>query len=696
MKTPQERLVELLPAIYRIRDAEQGGPLDQYFSVLAEQLAALEEDAEQLYDDLFIETCAEWVVPYIGDLVGNRTLHGVAPKTISRRAEVANTIAYRRRKGTACMLEQLARDVTGWNARVVEFFELLGWTQYTNHVRPDAAYAPNQRSWEPLERLGTAFDTSAHTVSVRRIATEKGRFNVPNIGIFLWRLGAYPLTESPAFKVDSRRYMFSPLGNDAHLFNLPQTEESITHVAGPLNVPEPISRRVLDARLENYYGEGLSLLVSDGSGPIDPADVSVCDLSDAGGGSWAHVPPDKIAIDPVLGRIAFPTASGTRKVKVSYHWGFSANMGGGEYERRASIDGSLEPVTGVAMGSTLQDAIDDRSTGGAVEIEDSGRYPETLVIEVDAGQKIEMRSVNENRATVVLGGDFEIKGGADSVVSLDGLLITGGTIRVPSAAANKLGRLRISHCTLVPGIELGRDGSPNQPDQPSLIVEAADVVVEITDSIVGGLRIGVGSRVFVKDSIVDATDMSGVAYAHPDGESAGGELSIEESTVIGKIHSKLLRLVSNSILWAGLADNGETWTAPVRSTRKQEGCLRFSSIPEGSRVPRRYRCQPDLAVREAVEAAMKRNQNLSAEARAHLAAGVQLRMQPVFTDLRYGRPAYAQLGISCPNEIRRGADDESEMGAFHHLFQPQRESDLQTRLDEYLRFGLEAGVFFAS
>ena len=36
------------------------------------------------------------------------------------------------------------------------------------------------------------------------------------------------------------------------------------------------------------------------------------------------------------------------------------------------------------------------------------------------------------------------------------------------------------------------------------------------------------------------------------------------------------------------------------------------------------------------------------------------------------------------------------MGAFHFLFAPQRESDLRTRLDEYLRVGLEAGIFYES
>jgi hypothetical protein len=36
------------------------------------------------------------------------------------------------------------------------------------------------------------------------------------------------------------------------------------------------------------------------------------------------------------------------------------------------------------------------------------------------------------------------------------------------------------------------------------------------------------------------------------------------------------------------------------------------------------------------------------------------------------------------------------MGAFSFLKQPQREANLRAALDEYLRWGLEAGVLFAS
>ena len=159
----QERVAEL-------RDRRDRGPLRALLAVLAEQIAAVEEDLDQLYEDQFIESCADWVVPYIGDLIGYRTLHAMAGDTTSGRAEVAHTIAFRRRKGTASMLEQLARDVTGWNARAVEFFQLLATTQYMNHLRPGNHYAPDLRRWAPLNRIGTAFDTVAYVVDVQRIA----------------------------------------------------------------------------------------------------------------------------------------------------------------------------------------------------------------------------------------------------------------------------------------------------------------------------------------------------------------------------------------------------------------------------------------------------------------------------------------------------------------------------------------------
>src|SRR5204862_269450 len=130
MNTTSDRLYNLLPVIYRLRDAEQGEPLRALLSIVSDEFAAVEADISGLYENWFIETSDEWVVPYIGDLLAVRGLNIIKATAFSQRAYVANTLFYRRRKGTAYVLEVLARDVTGWPARAVEFFELLQTTQY--------------------------------------------------------------------------------------------------------------------------------------------------------------------------------------------------------------------------------------------------------------------------------------------------------------------------------------------------------------------------------------------------------------------------------------------------------------------------------------------------------------------------------------------------------------------------------------
>ena len=116
----QDRLYNLLPALYRQLDERQGQPLRALMAVLEGVFARLEEDLGAAYDDWFITTCDDWVVPYIADLLGVRDLQDVNHIPSQRRL-VANTIAYRRRKGTPAVLEHVIRDATGWHARCAEF-----------------------------------------------------------------------------------------------------------------------------------------------------------------------------------------------------------------------------------------------------------------------------------------------------------------------------------------------------------------------------------------------------------------------------------------------------------------------------------------------------------------------------------------------------------------------------------------------
>lgn len=698
MSAQKPDLMKWLPAVHRLRDAEGDGVLRELLDVIGTQVGVLEEDLEQFYDDLFIETCADWVVPYIGDLIGYRSLHAFAPDAGSPRAEVANTIAYRRRKGTAAMLEQLARDVTGRPARVVEFFQRLATTQHMNHVRPAVHLTPDLRRWETIESPDGPFDPMARSVDTRRIATGEGRHNIPNIGVFIWRLLALSRTATPAVEVDSRRFRFSALGMDQPLFTRPETEPTITHLAGPLNVPQPIGRRRMFERPENYYAEGKSVLIEG----VALEDVMVCDLSDHAGG-WAHTPPPagRVAIDPVLGRLAFGDPQ-TEPPRVTWHRGFGMQLGGGEYERADTFVLPAQPFHAITATDSLQDAIDNRVPGEPLQFIDNARHEGALKVDLQPGERFELRAANGRRPVLVLNGDLEIEGGdEESEVTLSGLLIQGGRVRVTGSPR----RVRLVHCTLVPGVSVDGNGAPQQPDEPALIVEEGGVAIELDHCVTGAIRWHDLSRLELSDCIVDATRIDGVALAGPGSVPAGspappaGTLRMEETTVVGKVRVAIMELVSNSILLA-LTTAGDGWPAPVIAGRRQTGCVRFSFVPAESRTPRRYRCQPDLEIQRRVQAAereaLDKNQSLSAAQREALRNEVIAWMKPAFTSTRFGDPDYGRLRSRSPVEIREGADDESEMGAFHDLFEPQRFTNLRIRLEEYLRFGLEAGVILVT
>jgi hypothetical protein len=697
-----EKLFSLLPAVHRIRDIRQGeqlqillspeertelaslqalptrtadqealrlelearqyGYLKACLAILAEQNAVLEENLEQLYDDLFIETCADWVVPYIGDLVGVRTSSSLPGALITPRAFVANTMAYRRRKGTAAVLEQLARDLTGRPAAAVEYFKLLATTQYLNHLRPENLSFASVRDATQLESVGSPFDPLPRTADVRRIEPRRGRYNIPHIGLHIYRIGSFPLTDAPAFQVDALRYRFDALGKDGPLFNKPEEESDITHLAQPGNVPLPLTRRRLHRDLARHYGPERSLVLTLDGTTVPSGDIAVCDLSDFAG-AWAHMPTSRIAIDPELGRIALPAAaSPPGTVRVSYHYGFGDSMGGGEYARTTTFVGTGSPVKVPDDHATIQAALDEvASQGGIVEIPANGTFLESPTITAAAGTTLELRAAEGRRPVVVVQNEILVVGAAESEVVINGLLIAGGRLRVPATDAsgqpNLLKRLKLVHCTLAPEALRSIGGIPAEPaPAPRLVVERPEVSVEIERSILGAVRAVDGAEVSITDSIVDAGAESGVAFAGLSGTEAGAPLELDDATVIGRVKTLTMTMATNTIL---LADGA----APVVADRIQSGCVRFSCVPSGSRVPKRYRCPS---------------------------------VRPVFTSLRYGDPGYGQLSQACPSEIREGADDGAEMGAFHDLQEPQREAALRSSLDEYLRFGLEAGIFFAS
>ncbi len=854
---PRDQLFRLLPVVYQLRDAEQGFPLRGLLRVITEQVDVVEADITQLYENWFIETSQDWVVPYIGDLIGYRQVHEAGEqgdsstpqgrllnKVLIPRREIANTIRARRRRGTLALLEELADDIAGWPARVVEFFSLLGLSQALNHQQLARGHTASLRDSDVLDRLNGPFDELAHTVDVRRIssAIHPGRYNIPSVGVFVWRLRPYAVTETIANSLDEREnsFTFSILGNDTPLYTAPQPETDPTSVAGELQVPAPIRRRAFDKQKDSYYGPGKSLCIYRRLGQAVPVEqIVVANLRD-----WHYRPrPGFVAVDPESGRIVFPLREPPDNLLVSYHYGFSADIGGGEYDRQLSqntlgfslfrfdhllkdqqllarlrddrdrlttdlrrllsselqlqlarydttqppdrrllgallaelnrlIQGeslytperfpeifdreklrdpetlrllqqnpqgvnlvrlnrllleeayhdeiaisyryytvvSREQQSEEAPAQPINEALArwraDRPRHAVIEIMDSGVYTEQIYLTLEPGQTLELRAADRCRPVIrVLNARANrpdaigITGAPGNSFTLDGLLISGRGIRI----TGDLDTIAIRHTTLVPGWELDHECKPKHGAQPSLILNdqfsragtwmsdralpgpgapagspLCGLVVE--HSIIGTIQVirdEVGKDplpIAISDSILDATDDTREALSAPDCRLAHAILTIARSTVVGEIHTHAIDLAENAI-FDGL----------VRVARSQRGCMRFCYATPGSRTPRRYHCQPDLVVAavadgpDSASAGLERN-----------------RVRPEFNSTRYGASTYCQLALTCAMEIRRGADDESEMGVFHDLFQPQREANLRTRLDEYTPAGMDTGIIFVS
>lgn len=703
----EDRLYDLLPSVYRQRDAEQGEPLRALLQVVAEQVNAVEDDIAQLYENWFVETCQDWVVPYLGDLIGYRPVHDAGEpgdvstpagdarnKILIPRREVANTLRYRQRKGTLALLELLARDVAGWPARAVEFYKLVGFTQRLNHLRRRRGRTADLRRGEALDRIGGPFDRLAHTVDVRRVASHltSCRPNLPGVGLFLWRLRPYSVTRTPAYNAEDvapHCYTFSVLGNDAPLYVKPEPEAEATHIAEELNLPIAIDRRAFERRKGDYYGPGKSLRIW--TGEPDPknkkktllravavGEVVAADLTD-----WVYQPrKGQVAVDPNLGRIAFPPRHlPQRGVWVSYHYGFSADVGGGEYDRTLSQPaGAVVYAVGGEDGApTLGEALrrwsDEGPRHAVVEIAGSGVYVEQVNLELKEGQTLQLRAARRARPVIrlldwqtSLPDSLTVKGEAGSVFTLDGLLVTGRGVHVQGALA----AVTLRHSTLVPGWGLHGDCRPRRPAEPSLELFNVSARVAVEHCIVGSIQVNqdeVGTdpvAIRISDSVVDATSREREAVGAPGLPVAHARLTVLRSTVFGQVQVHALELGENS-LFEGL----------IRVARRQIGCLRFSSYVPGLRTPRRFNCQPDLADPGLAD------------------PGERERVRPRFRSVRYGAPDYARLADTCAQEIRRGADDESEMGVFHHLYEPQREANLRARLDEYTPAGVDAGLIFA-
>lgn len=791
-----ERLYNLLPGFYRLRDADNNQVLRALMAIMDAERQRIEEDIGQLYEDQFIETCQPWVIPYIADL-----LDVSLPATVAnRRAYVANTIGYRRRKGVLGTIEELARDITGWPAVGVEFFKRLAATQHVDHPRPDRSGFAQVRDQSAMLRNGGPFEQAPRTAEVRLVDTGRGKYGVPNLGVFLWPVRDYPIAGiSPqpvppdeldfAPAADEERFWLHPAGEDMPLINPTDSKRERNRVTDERDVPTRLRNRPLHFELEErragsfdgkpgYFRRGARAVEVRIGGERVPVDrVHICDLTtwqrpdiappaadtaaDSGGGDSASmseaeaiVRDARVVVDVELGRLLVLSEADWQRdfdIRVDYAYGALADMGGGPYERAGSVARWLDAEDAVdwQCGVTVDpDVLSDKpaepvvdsleaalqlweehvgqephdAEGGAIfgviAIMDSASYrvsaepgdgtedqPQRGMLEVRLGDghRLAIVAADWPEHTLDDGTRRRFKGDlvpndvrpyieADLHVScltldeddaarpteliLDGLLVDGAVDIGP----NGLDELRVFDTTLVPeaggvrGREADTEDSDSERRPASVSGPESYLTVELRRSICGPIDLGqIRGQCQLAYSVVVAGQQAAIAAER-------AHLTARRTTILGR--TVVERVEADDTIFED----------PLRAARRQDGCVRFSYVPQGSQTPRQYRCQPRLAF----EAWRAEHASLSDEQLQEHEQLIARRLAPSFVSRRWWMPQFAQLDQACAPELSTGAEDGAQMGVYNRLQHPQRLASLRAAVAEYLPVGMYAGFFFAT
>ncbi|MFD9452430.1 phage tail protein [Streptomyces sp. NPDC059985] len=484
------KLYALLPAVHRTADSavvDGPGPLRELLDRIAGQVAVARRGLDRLWENQSAETCDDWVLPYLADLLGTNLVASMTAR--EQRLDVANTIGYRRRKGTVGLLEQLAADVTGWECRVVEFFRLLGRTRHgldPEIGRPADATDPSAarrlqavsgltglltgtpaggfadlRGALGAGRCNGPFDEFPHTADVRRGEGALGWYGVPKVGVFLWRSVALAVDRATPVPVSGcpGHYSFDPTGRQIALWQRRDRppagyqEEWISLAAW--QVPEPLTGETYRAVRSAGEPGPAPGAYPDARASLWPSSLAVRPL-----GSTEPLTEAQVRVWPEAGRFAVDSAVGP--LEAGFHYGLCSRIGAGPYDRhRIGSPPARDPlpVTEVAggTGDGLRTALAALNGSGTVVVT-SGLTntavaptgsPTAPLIEVtvraDDGQRAVVRPAEADGPWVFHGSEP----GADPTarLRLEGLLLSGQDIVLRGVFA----QVTLSCCTIDPG-----------------------------------------------------------------------------------------------------------------------------------------------------------------------------------------------------------------------------------------------------
>jgi hypothetical protein len=528
-----DKLWNLLPEIYRTLDTDQfntgssstqsNGPLRERVNRIGAQAAIVRRSIDRLWEDQSIESCDDWVISYIGDLLATNLVASVDAR--GQRLDVAKTIYYRRRKGTVAVLEEIAADITGWDARVVEFFRRLGRTRHgldPEIVDPDASQTMDRTlelaegflgpwtnthigGWADLRnaygaslaqspfgvasavRAPSAFDEFFHTADFRAGNGRSGWYKIPNLGVFLWRLKSFRVDQTTPVQNDNC-YTFDPTGREIPLFagsSRPLGDGWVSPQEWQL--PSPISTQLLRVAIANPLGQPLySQLAADGF-TLEPNSLGIFtkggsfyDLIDVS--QFTTFPENpatahQFMLFPETGRfgVLHPPLSGP--VTVRYHYGFSAALGAGPYDRRVigkASNSTPNPMVDISGGEGNFLANGVVGSAGTVSLNDSLTYDSAP--DFPDIQQVTVMAQNQSRPVIrfapPLSGakEWVFTGNPNSSLVLEGVFTSGGDIVLRGQFAS----VTLTCCTLDPGNAAIPLASGSMSSPPSAFAKSID------------------------------------------------------------------------------------------------------------------------------------------------------------------------------------------------------------------------------
>ncbi len=308
----------------------------------------------------------------------------------------------------------------------------------------------------------------------------------------------------------------------------------------------------------------------------------------------------------------------------------------------------------------------------------------------------------------------------------------------------RLRRAVIRHTTFVPGGRAAAFTCTCQPNHASVVARLTDGQMTISRSILGTLYIDhsrchhrddkaahgctcpqdpLSLRIY--DSIIDAAH-GRMAVAAECCWPAHADLQIERTTVLGDVCVQQIAHAEDSVFcgivhvqrrgtgymrfcyvptdWQSLeSQNGKRYCDLMEQMRrdwmkwldaKSPGVWEFfeKNCCSVFRTPVRFKCPDGYAagVQQVPQTNCICDESTPAAAVPAFPSEV-----PTFASTQYGNPGYCELALDCPPSILRGAEDESEMGVFHDLYNPQRSAALAARLTEYIPAEMESAVIYA-